>query len=140
MSNFGIDLLLESQKAKIKSNNDILVIIVHWLLCKNNLRNVGVGDNVSLILFTNLRDFIKDFVIFHNIIEIPTFVCNCLNFKIFCSILFRKFSVKKIEQASFCLKDGIKIQQTTHCVMQSTSRFLSSTHLSQMILCSSICW
>lgn len=47
MANFGMDLLLESQKTKIKSSNDILVIITHWLLCKNNLRNVGVGDNVS---------------------------------------------------------------------------------------------
>jgi len=45
MANFGIDLLLESQKTNIKSNNDIIVIIMHWMLCKNNLRNVGVGDN-----------------------------------------------------------------------------------------------
>ena len=47
MANFGVDLLLESQKANIKSNSDVLVIVMHWMLCKNNLRNVGVGDNVS---------------------------------------------------------------------------------------------
>lgn len=49
MSNFGVDLLLESQKANIKNKNDILIIVMHWMLCKNNLRNVGIGDNVSLI-------------------------------------------------------------------------------------------
>ena len=48
MSNFGVDLLLESQKANIKSPNDVLVIIMHWMLCKNDLRNVGVGDNVRI--------------------------------------------------------------------------------------------
>ncbi|CRK99484.1 CLUMA_CG012803, isoform A [Clunio marinus] len=45
MSNFGLDLLLESQKANIKSKNDIVVIILHWMLCKNDLRNVGIGDS-----------------------------------------------------------------------------------------------
>lgn len=48
MANFGIDLLLESQKGNVKNSNDVLVILMHWILCaKNDLRNVGVGDNVS---------------------------------------------------------------------------------------------
>lgn len=54
MANFGIDLLLESQKANIRSENDILVIFMHWVLCKNNLRNVGVGDNVRENTYGNI--------------------------------------------------------------------------------------
>lgn len=53
MANFGIDLLLESQKSNIKSKNDILLIIAHWLLCKNNVRNVGIGDNVRRVVLKN---------------------------------------------------------------------------------------
>ncbi|CAO1407322.1 unnamed protein product [Diamesa serratosioi] len=44
-SNFGIDLLLESQKDRIKSTADILMIVVHWMLVKNDFRCVGVGDS-----------------------------------------------------------------------------------------------
>lgn len=46
MSTFGIDLLLDSQKNQIKSKNDVLVIFIHWMLVKNKIRNVGIGDNV----------------------------------------------------------------------------------------------
>ena len=46
MSNFGVDLLFETQKGNIHSENDALIIVIHWVLCKNNFRSVGVGDNV----------------------------------------------------------------------------------------------
>jgi hypothetical protein len=45
-SNFGIDLLFETQRGNIKSDNDILIIVIHYILCKNDFRNVGIGDNV----------------------------------------------------------------------------------------------
>jgi hypothetical protein len=49
MANFGVDLFFASQKQNIKNEADVLMIIVHWVLCKNEgLRNVGVGDNVKL--------------------------------------------------------------------------------------------
>ncbi|KAG5680869.1 hypothetical protein PVAND_010350 [Polypedilum vanderplanki] len=44
-SHFGIDLLFETQKEKINSENDVLIIVIHWILCKNKFRSVGVGDN-----------------------------------------------------------------------------------------------
>lgn len=47
MANFGIDLLFASQKANIRSPHDVLMIAFHWMLCKNNLRSCGLGDNVS---------------------------------------------------------------------------------------------
>lgn len=47
-SHFGIDLVLETQKGNIRSENDVLIVLVHWFLCKNNFRNVGLGDNVSI--------------------------------------------------------------------------------------------
>lgn len=49
MTNFGIDLLFETQKGNIRSENDALIIVIHWVLCKNNFLSVGVGDNVSKI-------------------------------------------------------------------------------------------
>lgn len=49
-SNFGIDLLFETQKGNIRSENDVLIVIIHWILCKNNFRSVGVGDNVINII------------------------------------------------------------------------------------------
>lgn len=47
-SNFGIDLIFETQRGNIQSENDVLIILVHWILCKNDFRNVGIGDNVSM--------------------------------------------------------------------------------------------
>lgn len=44
-ANFGIDLIFETQRGNIKSENDVLMIVVHWILCKNEFRNVGIGDN-----------------------------------------------------------------------------------------------
>lgn len=46
-SNFGIDLIFETQRGNIQSENDVLVLVIHWILCKNDFRNVGIGDNVS---------------------------------------------------------------------------------------------
>jgi proteasome inhibitor subunit 1 (PI31) len=43
--NFGIDLIFETQRGNIQSENDVLMIVVHWILCKNEFRNVGIGDN-----------------------------------------------------------------------------------------------
>lgn len=58
MSNFGIDLLFETQKGNIRSENDALIIVIHWVLCKSNFRSVGVGDNVSKIAkFINFNEF-----------------------------------------------------------------------------------
>lgn len=52
METFGIDLLLDSQRNNIKTKNDILVIFMHWMLVKNKVKNVGVGDNVSRSFIT----------------------------------------------------------------------------------------
>jgi hypothetical protein len=54
MSNFGIDLLFESQKNNIKASSDVLVILAHWNIVKNGFRSVGIGDNVSFINFNVL--------------------------------------------------------------------------------------
>jgi proteasome inhibitor subunit 1 (PI31) len=53
-SYFGIDLLLETQKGKINSENDVLMIVIHWILCKNNFRSVGVGDNVRQFVYFSI--------------------------------------------------------------------------------------
>lgn len=50
MSEFGFHLFLESQKSNIKSKNDILVIFMHWMFVKNKFRNIGIGDNVRILL------------------------------------------------------------------------------------------
>lgn len=55
-SNFGIDLLLESQKLNIQSGNDVLVVLCHWILCRNGLRNVGIGSSVSTNNFEQTED------------------------------------------------------------------------------------
>lgn len=52
-NNFGIGLLFESQKNNIKNDADILAILVHWILIKNNFRSVGVGDSVSSLKATS---------------------------------------------------------------------------------------
>lgn len=44
-NNFGLDLLLESQKQCIKGSSDILIIVTHWILMKNKFRSVGIGDS-----------------------------------------------------------------------------------------------
>lgn len=44
MSTFGIDLLFETQRGVIQSKNDVLIAIIHWTLCKNDLKSVGIGD------------------------------------------------------------------------------------------------
>ena len=71
MSNFGIDLLLESQKANIKNKNDVLVILMHWMLCRNNVRNVGVGESVNISEFS--------FLLIHNFISF--FWCSQRDFQ-----------------------------------------------------------
>lgn len=45
--NFGIDLLLESQKLNITCKSDVLMILLHWMMCKNGFRCVGIGHDVS---------------------------------------------------------------------------------------------
>ena len=44
-TNFGLDLLFESQKLNIKNYPDVLMVVFHWCLSKNGLRCVGVGDS-----------------------------------------------------------------------------------------------
>lgn len=43
--NFGIDLLFETQKRNVQNENDVIIMILHWTLCKNNFKSVGIGDN-----------------------------------------------------------------------------------------------
>lgn len=62
METFGIDLLLDSQRNNIKTKNDILVIFTHWMLVKNKVKNVGVGDNVSRSLM-NFNEISYKFLI-----------------------------------------------------------------------------
>lgn len=59
--NFGIDLIFETQRGNIQSENDVLVILVHWILCKNEFRNVGIGDNVCIITLRNKLNLFKCF-------------------------------------------------------------------------------
>lgn len=49
-ANFGIDLIFETQRGNIQGENDVLIVLIHWILCKNDFRNVGIGDNVSRIM------------------------------------------------------------------------------------------
>lgn len=89
MTNFGIDLLLESQKANIRSESDILVIFMHWMLCKKNLRNVGIGDNVSAY---------------------SLILCNIL-MKLNIMFDFRKSSIRKIAVANCYLSAGTTLKE-----------------------------
>lgn len=65
-SNFGIDLIFETQRGNIKSENDVLIILVHWMMCKNEFRNVGIGDNVC---FCVLLKFIPNLSCFTESIQ-----------------------------------------------------------------------
>lgn len=76
MANFGIDLLFASQKTNIRSPHDVLMIAFHWMLCKNNLRNSGLGENVrnSVVvvrffddsqLFPVIEETFKKFMFYH---------------------------------------------------------------------------
>jgi PI31 proteasome regulator N-terminal len=83
-SNFGIDLIFETQRGNIRSENDVLMIIVHWILCKKEFRCVGIGDNVnSQLNYLTLLDLQ------------------------FFELYFRKYSAMKIVRQNFCRKVSV---------------------------------
>ena len=52
MTIVGLEVFFASVESEIKSPEDALVALIHWMMISNNYICVGVGETVSCFFFT----------------------------------------------------------------------------------------